>query len=98
MGEPSGESKVGDTKDSAGYAVELDTSQQSVNGKSLASREKTQSGETVEDNLSRKKTEKSAECGSLGVWRKSKRILHVDATGLVNFVKFSATGAGKPLD
>ena len=58
---------AGDTKGSAERAVESDTSLQSVDGDSLASRRMAPTAEKVEDNLSQRRMEKSEVCGPLGL-------------------------------
>ena len=95
------------TKDSAERAVESDTSRQSVDGKSLASRRKMTTAEEVEDNLSQR-MEKSEECGSLGMWwdsRKRKKAptawgadpstghMNINAMNHVKFLKIDVMGS-----
>ena len=101
---------AGDSKGSPGSAVESDTSRQSVDGESLALRRMMTTAEEVEDNLSQGRTEKSEECGSLGMWwnsRKRKKApaargadpstgyVKIDATNELKFVKIDVMGSVK---
>ena len=66
--------KVGDTGDSSGRAARSDTSHQNVDGESLTSMREMQPAEKMEDRLNQKKMETSEECGSSGMWRRSRTI------------------------
>ena len=65
--------KVGHTNNSAGRAARSDTSQQNAEGKSPMSMRTKQTAEKAEDNRNQNKMEKSEECGSSGMWRRSSR-------------------------
>ena len=96
-GGPSGESDAGDTENSVGHAVQLDTSRESVDGELLASRGK-MTAEAVEDNPSQKGMEKSEESGSLGTdpstgHRKILTVRKEKAPADVKFVKDDATAS-----
>ena len=65
-----GSPMVEGTKYNAGYVVKLETSRRNVDGESPASTRMMQTAEKVEVNLNQKKTEA---CGSLEMWRNSRR-------------------------
>ena len=64
-GGPSGDLKAGDTRDSAGCAVESGTSQQNVDGESPTSMMKMQEAAKTEDNLNQNtmRSRRRGECG-----------------------------------
>ena len=66
-------SRVGDTKDGAGRAARSDTGHEKADVASLASTKKRQAAEKAGDNQIQKKQEKSEECRSSGMWRRSRR-------------------------
>ena len=73
LDDPKENRKVGDPDDSAGRAARSDTRQQHVDGESPTSMRKMQTAEKAEDNVNQKKIEKSEECGSSGMCRRSRR-------------------------
>ena len=76
--------EAGATQDSVGRAVESDTRRQSVDEESLVSRRMMPTAEEVEDNLSQRRMEKSEECGSWGMWWKSRKRKKARAARVAN--------------